>query len=144
MTTNQYGTFSNHGLRHTRLYNIWSGLKARCNRKSNHDYKLYGARGIRVCDEWNDFTRFYAWATAHGYSETLTIDRIDTDGDYTPSNCRWVNWKTQANNKRNNHMITFRGKRATLQQWADSVGIKANTLLYRLKRGWSVERALTT
>ena len=100
--------------------------------------------GIRVCDEWNDFMKFYAWATANGYSEMLTIDRIDTDGDYCPSNCRWVTWKAQANNKRTNHYITFQGKRATLQQWADSVGIKANTLLYRLKRGWSVERALTT
>ena len=143
MTTNQYGTFSNHGLRHTRLYNIWSGLKARCNRKSNPDYKLYGARGIRVCDEWNDFIAFYVWAMSNGYGETLTIDRIDTDGDYCPSNCRWVNWKVQANNKRNNHVITFRGKQATLQQWVDTVGIKANTLLYRLRRGWSVERALT-
>ena len=95
MVVNQYGKYREHGHRHTRLYNIWSGLKARCNRKSNHDYKLYGARGIRVCDE------------------------------------------------RNNHMITFRGKRATLQQWSDVVGIKANTLLYRLRRGWSVERALT-
>lgn len=115
MIVNQYGTYKEHGHRHTRLYNIWSGIKARCNRKNNPDYVLYGARGIRVCDEWNDFGTFY-----------------------------WVNWKTQANNKRNNHMITFRGKRATLQQWADVIGIKANTLLYRLRRGWSVERALTT
>lgn len=143
MIVNQYGTYKEHGHRHTRLYNIWSGLKARCNRKSNPDYKLYGKRGIRVCDEWNDFTEFYAWAMSNGYGETLTIDRIDTDGDYCPSNCRWVTWKTQANNKRNNHMITFCRKRATLQQWADTVGIKANTLLYRLRRGWSVERALT-
>lgn len=127
MVVNQYGTYRQHGHRNTRLYNIWSGIKARCNCKNNPDYKHYGARGIRVCDEWNDFGTFYAWAISNGYGKTLTIDRIDTDGDYTPSNCRWVTWKTQANNK-----------------WADSVGIKANTLLYRLKRGWSVERALTT
>ena len=130
MIVNQYGTYKEHGHRHTRLYNIWSGIKARCNRRNNPDYKLYGKRGIRVCDEWNDFGTFY--------------DRIDTDGDYCPNNCRWVTWKTQANNKRTNHYITFQGKRATLQQWADSVGIKANTLLYRLRRGWSVKRALTT
>ena len=61
MITNQYGTYKEHGHRHTRLYNIWSGLKARCNRRNNPDYKLYGERGIRVCDEWNDFMKFYDW-----------------------------------------------------------------------------------
>lgn len=77
MIVNQYGTYKEHGHRHTRLYNIWSGIKARCNRRNNPDYKLYGKRGIRVCDEWNDFGTFYAWAISNGYGETLTIDRID-------------------------------------------------------------------
>ena len=78
MIVNQYGTYKEHGHRHTRLYNIWSGIKARCNRRNNPDYKLYGARGIKVCDEWNDFIAFYAWAIANGYGETLTIVSTQT------------------------------------------------------------------
>ena len=80
-----------HNLRHTRLYNIWTGMKSRCYNPNATKYGLYGARGIKVCDEWmNDFKAFYDWSMSHGYSDELTIDRIDSDKGYYPDNCQWL------------------------------------------------------
>jgi hypothetical protein len=90
-----------HGLRYTRLYRIWNGMKQRCFNQNHPRYDDWGGRGISVCDEWkNDFRLFYDWAMNNGYQENLSIDRVDNDGDYEPHNCRWSTTKEQNQNKR--------------------------------------------
>lgn len=94
-------TKTKHGLCHTRLFRIWSGIRNRCGNPNEPAFKHYGGRGVTVCDEWkDDFQAFYDWAMANGYSDELSIDRIDTNGNYEPNNCRWTDLKTQNNNRR--------------------------------------------
>ena len=131
-----------HGMAGTRLYRVWAGMKDRCLNKNEKEYHNYGERGIKVCDEWMEFEPFQKWALANGYSDKLTIDRIDVNGDYTPKNCRWATYKEQANNKRNNRFVEFNGRRQTIAQWAEEIGINWATLFERLSRH-SVEEALT-
>lgn len=134
----------NHGKCRTRIYKTWCGMKARCHNEKNEFYDDYGGRGITVCLEWqNDFEAFYDWAIANGYASTLEIDRIDNDKGYSPDNCRWATRKEQCNNRRSNHFITCFGKTQTLSQWAEETGIKQSTIRHRLKKGWSVQDALT-
>lgn len=125
-----------------RLWKIWSAMHERCELKSHSHFKDYGGRGIYVCDEWNDYLPFAKWARKNGYADNLTIDRIDIDGCYEPSNCRWVTMKEQQNNKRNNHVVEYKGEKYTLTQLAEKVGIGKTTLRGRLKMGWSVEDAV--
>lgn len=128
----------------SRLHRIWSSMKTRCYNIHHNSFNLYGGRGITVCDEWkNDFKEFYNWAMSNGYQENLTIDRINNDGNYEPSNCRWVDVKTQSNNRRTNVNITFEGKTQNITRWAIEKNIPQKTLISRLWRGMSIEKALT-
>lgn len=137
-----------HHMTGSRLYGVWSNMKTRCYNKSNRAYKDYGGRGIKICDEWLDFENFYNWAIANGYDENAehgecTIERADVNGDYDPSNCRFITIEEQAANKRSNVILNFNGKSQTLAQWSRETGIDQDTLSARLKRGYSVEDALT-
>lgn len=104
----------------TRLYSIWQGMKSRCYRKSTPCYERYGGRGIRVCEEWeNDYLAFYNWAVNNGYSDDLTIDRINPDGNYEPNNCHWATNEQQGNNRRTNINIKIGNATKTLKEWCD-------------------------
>lgn len=132
-----------HGLCHTRLYKIFEGMKSRCYNKSCSNYKNYGARGIQICDEWlTDFVKFYAWSMEHKYQDGLTIERINVDGNYEPSNCCWVTLLEQQHNKTNSIILEYNGKSLCINDWADTLHISASTLYYRYHRGLPVEEIL--
>ena len=132
-----------HGMFGTRIYTIWSGMIARCENTRHRSFANYGGRGIRVCDEWRaSFEAFHLWAAENGYDDTLTIDRVDNDRGYSPDNCRFASNDDQQRNKRNNRLLTARGKTMTLAEWADETGINPATIGWRLNAGWSVEDAL--
>jgi len=132
-----------HGGEGTRLYRIWLGMRTRCRNKNFHKYKNYGARGIKICDDWSDFTTFREWASSSGYSDELSIDRIDVNGDYEPSNCRWSTPKAQSRNKTNNRTISYMGETRILTEWSDITGIHFRTILSRLKSGWGHDLVLS-
>lgn len=119
-------------------------MKSRCNNPNIPSFRWYGARGIKVCDEWvNDFKAFYDWSMSHGYSDELTIDRIDNDKGYSPDNCRWVTMKIQGSNKSDNHIVTLNGVSKSLMSWCEEFNINYKTVRDRLVRGWSYEDALS-
>ena len=128
----------------TRLYNIWSNMIQRTTNPKHPSYAIYGARGITVCDEWRDCASFLAWAKSSGYDDGLTLDRVDNDGNYCPENCRWVTRKVQQRNRRVNRLLTYKGETKCVAEWAETLGLSPWTLLNRVKRGWSVEKALST
>lgn len=131
-----------HGLTDTKIYGTWFNIKARCYNPSCEQYRNYGGRGIKMCDEWlEDVSEFAKWSYENGYNENLTIDRIDVNKDYEPSNCRWTTWKEQANNKRNNRYIEYNGEVKTLKEWCELYDLKYNTVKRRIYRGWEIEEA---
>lgn len=127
-----------------RLRSIWHNMKTRCYNQNSNIYKWYGKKGIKVCDDWkNSFAAFVNWALSNGYSENLTLDRIDTHGDYCPENCRWVSRKSQANNRIDNHLLIHNDTTQTIQQWSDETGMTHGCISQRIQAGWSTDRALT-
>lgn len=115
-----------HGNTNTRLYHIWGGIKTRCYNKQSSSYRLYGDKGVIVCNEWlgkNGFINFYNWSMSNGYSDDLTIDRIDNNGNYEPSNCRWADKKTQSNNTRRTVFLEYNGEKYSMKELCEHLCI---------------------
>jgi hypothetical protein len=125
-------------------YQTWNGLKSRCYYKNNNRYEYYGGRGITVCDRWKDSFEDFLADMGPRPSPEHSIDRIDTNGNYEPRNCRWATRTEQANNRRNNTFYEFQGENLQLADWSEKVSIGAAALRSRINRGWSIEKALTT
>lgn len=130
----------------TRLQEIFHSMKQRCCNSNNKNYKNYGGRGISICNEWlNSPKMFYEWARKNGYAEGLSIDRIDNNKGYSPENCRWTTAKQQANNKRDNRLITYKGRTQTLALWCDELKLDYDVVEHRLSRNnWIAEKAFET
>lgn len=123
-----------HGLGHTRLNNIWCNMKQRCFNPSNPGYHRYGGRGITMCDAWkNDFMEFYSWAMSNGYNDDLSIDRIDVDGNYEPSNCRWATQQEQSNNTRINRFVLYEDKEYTMSELARHLNVDYSAIKKMIK-----------
>jgi hypothetical protein len=131
-----------HGMSKSSLYGVWRGIRQRTGDPNHREYANYGGRGIRMSARWDRFEIFAADMAA-GYRPGLQIDRIDNDGPYAPQNCRWVEPATNQRNKRTNHRIEWRGRTLIVQEWAELLGLNSNTIVHRLRRGWSVDRALS-
>lgn len=117
-----------------RLISILKHMKQRCLNPNNSNYKNYGGRGISICNEWiNNTTSFYLWALNNGYNDGLTIDRIDADGNYEPTNCRWITNKEQQRNRTNNHLITLKNETHTVIEWAEILNVTYNTIIRKEK-----------
>ena len=134
-----------HGMSKTRLYKIWAGIISRCSCPSSTSWSRYGGKGIKVCEEWKCFEPFAEWALSNGYTDNLTIDRIDPTKDYCPENCRWASVYEQNNNTKNTIIISYNEETLPLSYWARKLGMNKHTLYERLYRHkWSIEKAFTT
>lgn len=133
-------------LENPRLYRTWLNMRSRCNNPRATSYRHYGGRGISVCAEWATWVAFRDWAYAHGWREDLTLERIDTDGNYEPSNCRWATVREQGRNTRANVRLTAFGEAKTVVEWAEDArcSVQYDTLAERIRSGWDHERAITT
>lgn len=133
-----------HGESKTRLYREWKRIKKVCRNPNDPHYHHYGGRGITYAPEWETFEPFKAWAMAAGYRDDLEIDRIDNNGNYEPSNCRWTDRKTNVRNRRNSFRLTLGGETKTAAEWAEITGLPLTCLSRRKCLGWNDERILTT
>ena len=138
---NSDGDF-NHRLGGTRLYQVWAGMHSRCYSPTSPSFDYYGGRGIQVCKRWNNVLNFLE-DMGHP-PQGMSIDRINNDGNYTPENCRWATQEEQNSNTSRNCYVTWRGREQTIKAWAMELDLNPRSISERLKRGWTVERALTT
>ena len=136
-----------HHLQNTRIYRIWCGMKRRCYNKHNEHFDRYGGRGIIVCDEWKtDFMNFYDWAMSNGYDDKLSIDRINNEGNYEPSNCRWANQKQQIVNSTATIKCSLGGNIVSLSDIADILGVsfkRIRRIVYMLNNGYDMSELLS-
>lgn len=133
-----------HGMEGTRIYKIWDCMKQRCKNPNSPNFKDYGGRGITICKEWEDFQNFFLWAKKSGYKNSLSLDRKNNDGPYSPENCKWSTRIEQQRNKRTNHFLTYNGETKTIAEWGEITGVSPATIQHRVSRdGWSIEEALT-
>lgn len=137
------GTHTTHGECYSRLNSIWRSMRTRCRNVLKEYNKYWAGRGIKVCDEWEDYSVFAAWAKSNGYQEGLSIDRIDVNGDYCPENCRWVTNAEQQRNKQNTIYYTLNGITKPLIEWCEDYGVKFNTVRKRMTKGYSGEKLFT-
>lgn len=129
----------------TKLYQVWAGMRARCRDPKHASFKYYGARGIKVVEEWQDYRAFREWAMWHGYVEDhgLEIDRIDADGHYGPDNCRWIT--VRANRRRQKPTYVAFDEAKTMMEWSEDERCLCSyyTLRNRIQRGWDIEESIT-
>lgn len=134
-----HGNTRNHNI--DRLYRIWIGIKRRCTNENYKHYYNYGGRGITICKEWlHDYPAFKKWSLENGYTDDLTIDRIDNDKGYSPDNCRWTTMQVQSNNTRVNRLITYNGETHTVADWGRITGIDGNLIGQRVRKGFPLEK----
>lgn len=135
-----------HGMTNHRLYRIHKAMVQRCHDRKSGGYENYGKRGIKVCREWrSDKTAFFAWAFGNGYSEDLTIERLNNDKGYCPENCAWVTQKVNSNNRRTTRWLTFNGRTMGIREWCEELGFEGHSGIgWRLRNGWTLEEALST
>ncbi len=132
--------YHRHKLSHTKLWDTYYGMKSRCYDKNDSHYSYYGGRGIIICDEWlNSFDAFAQWSVENGFSDNLQIDRIDNNGNYEPSNCRWVTLKENCRNRSTNVMIPYNNGYVTLVEYAEILGIPYKTA-YSKYRKFGIKR----
>ena len=135
--------FTRHGLNNTKLNAVWKGMKKRCFNENSTEYINYGGRGITMCPEWsNDFETFYMWAISNGYQEGLSIDRIDNNGNYEPSNCRWITRQEQAYNRRSNKLLLYNGEYLPMKLIAKMENVDYDKFRYYITKNFSVEEAI--
>ena len=133
-----------HGEYRSKLYKIHNSIKQRCLNPNNVYYYNYGGRGIEVCDEWLKYENFRDWAISNGYKDGLSIDRINNNGNYEPSNCRWATMIQQSNNKRTNAYLTYNGETHTETEWSRILNVSREMIRGRVRRGWSIEEIFET
>lgn len=125
-----------------RLYTIWVQMRSRCRNPKHHAFERYGGRGVSVCKDWLDYETFAQWALGHGYSDDLTIERIDVNGNYCPENCTWITRGAQARNRRSSHLIEYNGEIKSEAEWSREIGMSKHTVSRRLQKGLDMDAVM--